>query len=342
MSAVSALYFDGRQARAHSVRLAALDGDRLAIDGAEVQRVEAKSAIRVTPRLAGVHRTLFLADGAQVQVQDCALLDAWFPRRNRLESFVERLERKAAAVAAALLVVIGGGFGFFYIGVPLLAQHIANAVPAAVERRMGEETLALIRRLDARASALSAERQAALQEKFRGFVAGLPDAADYQLHFVAGLGANAFALPGGIVVVTDELVQVLDGDEQFLAVIAHEIGHEVHRHALREVLQASSVAIVASFFTGDVASASAAVVSIPAFLLNQHYSRDFETEADDYAFEQLAAHDISPARFADALLRVYQATHERAGEEHEYLATHPATRVRLERAHAAAQAHGMR
>ena len=68
---------------------------------------------------------------------------------------------------------------------------------------------------------------------------------------------------------------------------------------LRSVLQNSAVVLVSAYFTGDVSSASALVVSVPTFLLNNHYSRAFEEDADNYAFASLAAHHISPGRFAE-------------------------------------------
>jgi len=125
-------------------------------------------------------------------------------------------------------------------------------------------------------------------------------------------------------------------EDRFLAVIAHEIGHEEHRHVLRSVLQNSGVVLISVYFTGDVSSASALVVSVPTFLLNSHYSRAFEAEADDYAFASLAAHHISPGRFAE-VMEAMQKADPHIRHEVGYLSTHPLSVDRIMSARKAAE-----
>jgi predicted Zn-dependent protease len=89
------------------------------------------------------------------------------------------------------------------------------------------------------------------------------------------------------------------GDERFLAVAAHEIGHEVNRHVLRSVLQSSAVVLIGAYFTGDVSSASTLVVAVPTFLLDSHYSRGLRGRSRLLCIRQLGEHGISPGRFAE-------------------------------------------
>ena len=338
MTIVDATYFDGRTSRPHAVRVSSLGAD-LAIVGPEWTRQEACASIRVTTRIAGTHRTLLLSDGAQVQIADNDAVDLWFPQRNRLEALVDRLERHSTAVATALLVtVISVVWGIFY-GLPMAAEHVARFIPDAVAERMGEEASEMLPRFGFDDSKVAPERQHELQSAFDGFTRDLAGATHYRLRiFHAGqaIGANAFALPGGTIVFTDELIELLQNDEQFLAVLAHEIGHEEHRHLLRSVLQGSGVALFSALVTGEVSSAGAVVVAIPTFLLHNHYSRAFESEADDYAFASLAAHNISPKRFAE-VMRALQAAdpHSERGAR-AYLSTHPPTLERIMRAEQAA------
>lgn len=338
MSAVEATYFDGRTSAAHAVQLTSC-GEQLTVAGIGWTRCEAHGGIRVTTRLAGTHRTLALPDGAQLQVRDNDAVDGWFPRRNRLEALVDRLERHAAAVATALLVtILSVTWGIFY-GLPLAAEHVAGYIPDSVVARMGEETSEMLPRFGFDDSHLTAGRQQELQDLFAGFAQRTGDRKHYRLlffHATEGIGANAFALPGGTLVITDQLVDLFKNDEQFLAVLAHEIGHEEHRHLLRSVLQGSGVALFSALLTGEVSSAGAIVVAIPTFLLNNHYSRAFESEADDYAFAALAAQGISPGRFAEVmqLLQKNRLFDERGAD---YLSTHPPTFERILRAEQAAE-----
>ena len=61
------------------------------------------------------------------------------------------------------------------------------------------------------------------------------------------IGPNAFALPGGSIVITDELVALVDGDAAVVTgVLGHELGHVRHRDGMRMLLQASAVGVLAS------------------------------------------------------------------------------------------------
>src|SRR5690606_40050887 len=99
----------------------------------------------------------------------------------------------------------------------------------------------------------------------------------------------AFAMPGGTILLTDELVQLAEALQpqqpqqaltQILGVLAHEVGHVEHRHALRQFVQGTIVAAAVTWYLGDVSSLLAAA---PTALLNTRYTRNFEREADAYA-----------------------------------------------------------
>ncbi len=337
MSAVDAVFFDGKVSLPRHVRVSA-EGDAITIAGEGWTRNAAIREVRVTTRIAGTHRTLVLADGAQLQIGDNDAVDAWFPRRNRLEALVDRLERHAVAVAAALVVTVATTAWVMFFGLPLAAEHVARYIPDSVSERMGAETQQMLPRFGFKPSALARARSDELQAKFAKYVEGLPHADHYRVAFMhapESVGANAFALPGGTIVFTDQLIDLLKNDDQFLAVLAHEMGHEEKRHLLRSVLQSSGVVLVTALMTGDVSSAGAIVVAIPAFLLHNHYSRAFESEADEYAFASLAAHGISPRNFADAM-RVLIKAHPGSERGMAYLSTHPPTRDRILRAESAA------
>ncbi len=407
MSAVAATFFDGRSSRAHLVQVstALLDagGSVLLIRAGDWERNELLSGIRVTPRVAGIHRTLVLRDGGQLQVEDNNAVDAWFPNRDRTAAWIDRLERHSVAVAASLLVTVASIVFVIFFGIPYAAEKIAAHIPDSVAREMGEQTVTLLNRFGLENSKLPQKRRDELQAVFTKYVADLPDPKHYQLRFMDAKQPNAFALPGGIIVVTDEMVRLIDtkadgvedksagkdegaaddeedsddadedeeaasneiakgadeaaaqeaskaagktggdakvedqvGDERFLAVAAHEIGHEEHKHVLRSVLQSSAVVLIGAYFTGDVSSASTLVVAVPTFLLDSHYSRDFEAEADDYAFTSLAAHGISPGRFAE-VMQAMQKADPHIRHESGYLSTHPPTVDRIVKAREAAE-----
>jgi Zn-dependent protease with chaperone function len=329
------IYFDGRSGRAHAVALRRIGRAHFALEGDGVQRNGAIAQLSVTPRLARVERTVAFADGARLQLPATAEIDAWFPRHDRLQALVDRLERHAHAVAAAVLVCLftlaAGGFW----GVPWAADRIAAGIPAGVEHSLGAQVLGHLDGLGLNASTLPKLRQDTLRRRFAELLRGLPDASGYRIEFrdAPRLGANAFALPGGTVVVTDQLVRLLHDEREIDAVVAHEIGHQQHRHALRQALRGSFVAVVAALFTGDVSSAGAVVIAVPTFLLDSHYSRGFESEADAFAFDLLARHDTSPHWFARAMEALLADQPDDA--QLAYLSSHPPTAERIAQADAA-------
>jgi predicted Zn-dependent protease len=219
---------------------------------------------------------------------------------------------------------------------PRLAKYAATRIPIAAERDLGTKALGW---LDGNGwlapTTLSGEEQEPLRTGFAALVHGLPLEATYSLQFRASprIGANALALPGGTIVITDAMVKVADSPEEIMAVLAHEIGHVELRHTLRQALQDSLVAAVVTTLTGD-ASPGAAVTGLPVVVAQAHYSRDFETQADDYAFALLNRHDISPGRFADLLERLEKRSNA-GGTRATFLDSHPPTPERIRRARAA-------
>ena len=154
------------------------------------------------------------------------------------------------------------------------------------------------------------------------------------------IGPNAFALPGGAIVLTDGLVDLARNDAQVSAVLAHEIGHVRHRHGLRQALQAAGLAALITALAGDAVSITSLAVTLPTLLLQNGYSREFEDEADSYAFQRLREIGLSPKDFAEIIARLEEfrskdagATRSNTGERNmDYLSTHPATARRIERA----------
>ena len=338
MTQLRGSYFDGRTSRAHAVEVTCEAGT-LRVHGAGIQRSDPLAQVRVSAPLDGVPFTLAYADGARLQLPPDAPVQTWFPRQHCIENQVNRWERRAGIAAASVLVVVLALVALFRWGLPAAADYAAMHLPAAVDRAVGEQSLAFLRSRVLTPSTLPEARRAELDAHFHAFAARIGDADDLRLRFYASkaLGANAFALGGGTIVVTDEMVRAMPDDDAFLAVVAHEMGHQHYRHMLRMVLRGSGVAIVVSVLVGDVSGGTLAI-AIPAFLLNAHYSRGFERQADDFAITALERAGISPLAFVRAMQALEKAHPELHGDaDARYLSTHPVTADRIAHAEAAAR-----
>ncbi len=98
------------------------------------------------------------------------------------------------------------------------------------------------------------------------------------------MGANAFALPGGTIIFTDEIVELAEDDGELVAVFAHERGHVVNNHSMRNLMQSAGVTFVLGWMLGDLTMITDVVlVGAPVLLQQMSYSRSFEREADEYA-----------------------------------------------------------
>jgi Zn-dependent protease with chaperone function len=293
----------------------------------------------LSPRLGRTVRVLKLPGEGQLQLADSPLLDRWLPTPGRVEAWADWLERRRSAAIGAGIATVLGVVLFFQLGLPWMANRLAPVIPRAMERTISDQALGLIDRMQLKPSQLPAERQLALQLAFQALTRGLPRELDYRLSFrdAPGLGPNAFALPDGHVVVTDQLVQLVgENEDELLAVLAHEAGHHEHRHGMRQALQSSAVVVVAGFLFGDLSGTGSLSVSIPVLLLESGFSRDHEREADAFAFDLLKQRERSPADFARVMRRLSQHYGEKDFGAVSYLSTHPPSAERVEAAERAA------
>lgn len=302
---VNAVYFDGHSARRQAVTLQAAPGF-IELRGEGVQRDEPVSGIRISSKLGNSPRQLYFADGAHCEIRDHADFEALLLGAGVVpHSPLSRLENSWRHALAATFLFVIFVVASIYWGLPWAASVAAGRVPASVALSMDTHFLSAVDDGMMRPSTLGEARQTILRKRFEGLrdADGLPP---HRLVFRSSkqIGANAFALPGGTVVVTDQLVSLAIDDEEILAVLAHELGHVKERHPMRQLLQSSVVGLAMTWYLGDVSSLLAAA---PTLLLETGYSRDFERRADRYAANMLRANGIAPTRLADILEKLEAA-----------------------------------
>ena len=323
-------YFDGVSARAISVEVEA-DSKEIAFVERGIRCVFPLADVWVQPPLGHTRRVIELPDGGRLETGDIAILDGLRPTRgdSSFWRWLHRLENHLGWVLAALVLTVLVGWGALRYGVPALAEQVAQATPAAMEHKLGEQVLAGMDHGKYgyfKPSQLSSSRRVALSAELKALCTRQADCPSYRLEFRRGgvIGANAFALPGGIVLVTDELVALAQNDSEVMAVLAHELGHVRMRHALRQTLQGALSGLLLAAVTGDVNSLAS---GLPAVLLQLRYSRDFETQADAYALSALQHACVPPHVFADILGRL----EKRAGASiPEVVSSHPDSKARVQ------------
>jgi predicted Zn-dependent protease len=302
----AALYFDGSSARARPVQLR-LEGAELVADAGAAENPGASqrwplAEVQWPERTRHGQRVIHLRRGGSLQALDGAAFDAWRRAAGLRESWIVRAQQNwRATTAAACAVVVLAVAGSLW-GVPLAARAVVSVLPATVDVAVGDTVMSQLNDGLLEPSALPAPRQAALRAAFAEAVAAAYPAGDaprWRLHFCEAdkrIGANAFALPGGHIVITDLLIERLAGhDDTVVGVLAHELGHLRHRDGMRGVVQLALLGTATSVVIGDFSSVLA---SAPALLGHLAYTRDAERAADAEAARVLKASGRSPAVMA--------------------------------------------
>jgi len=212
-------------------------------------------------------------------------------------------------VATALLT-----FSFFRWGLPWASLHIAHALPERAGQVISSSTLDFLDRWVLKETELDAQTTTRIEEHFRTQLLPLNtgiDSSKFNLLFrkwsIDGEPvANALALPGGEIILTDAFVELCETQQEMDSVIFHEIGHIVERHSLQRVVEASFITTAIMLLTGDGGGLSDLGVGLGSLLVSSHYSRNHETSADRYAFDQMLRAGMDPAVFGDILERVHE------------------------------------
>ncbi len=330
----SARYFDGQRATAHEVSVTLIE-DAISFQFQDKYFVYKKNQYALQTALAEVTRIIELDDGGRLEVVDPSGQFNQYTSTGYAENIIYALENNFRYIALALTFTVALIWGFISYGVPFIAEQVAHAIPLSTEKAMGEQVLQAMDLEDYvfQPSLLSASRQEQIKSELQILCQQQTNCPPYKLLFrrSARIGANAFALPGGTLIITDALVQLAKHDDEIIAVLAHELGHINRRHAMRQVLQSTLSGLVMVAVLGDFDSIAS---GLPASLLQLRYTRQMELEADAYALQALQKACISPRAFVNILERLSGSHKEnevdKSNSDFERLfATHPDTAIRL-------------
>jgi Zn-dependent protease with chaperone function len=336
---VAAAHYDG-QTSANKAVLLSIDGGDLLLRGSAGEMRWPLRDVHVSERLGDTPRLLTYAGGGHCEVKDLAGLARLLVQAGVGRSWLDRMQHSLGwALAAVLLIVVAFAGAYRYL-LPWGAEAIALRVPGALLQKMGDSTLETLDRFMLQPSTLDAARQQELRDAFARLAPPADPELQYHIIFRSSpdMGANAFALPDGTIVMLDQLVELTRDDNEIVAVLAHERGHVERRHGMRMVLQSSVVGLVLVWYVGDVSSLLA---TAPAIIMQAKYSRDMEREADIYAEQTLRANGLSPCLLGTMLDKLEAAHQAKAGEKHaeadaakdsgamDYLSSHPSTGERM-------------
>lgn len=334
---IRAKYYSAGSTQTQRITLT-LHGDRLLGDALQSHSNlfnEELTAIKVTDELANLPTELLFANGSKVEYVNEPEFDRSLRKQLTGSStslaFLEK--SKMAWLVCAILVPISL-FIFIKVIIPSSARAVVKLIPPNMVENIDQQVLNVIDDELISQSTTSEQVQQQVQRHWQGLLNRLPlNDYNYQLLFRGGerYGANAFALPGGTIVVTDELVALFEKNpDALMAILLHEIGHVEKQHSMQIMTETLGTSLLFTYFLGDIQGmaefANASVVT----LIQNDYSRTLEREADDYALMQLTQLNIPIQGFIEAMEGL-QKEHDENLKVMKYFSSHPELTRRIEK-----------
>ncbi|MCF8025518.1 MAG: M48 family metallopeptidase [Desulfobacteraceae bacterium] len=332
MSRFAATLFDGKSSAARTVNVEQ-DGKTLRICGRDGDFIRSAplGGCRITPPLGNTRRTIYLPDGARLDIDDqdaVAGLELYDTKHPGMK-LVHSLESKWGLVVFSLAGLVFCVWLFIAYGIPFLADKAARSVPAAMTETVSDRAFSQLDKRFLEKTELPKSRIAEIRAYFEDIAGDMKGDLHFRLLFRKSpqIGANALALPSGKVLVTDDLVKMAESRKEFAGIFAHEMAHVQERHGLRMVFQNAGVFFVVSALFGDVVSATSLGAALPTMLLERGYSKQFERQAD------LAAGKYLIRRMGSTKLyrRILQRLAEKSGGNSapSIISTHPNVKNRI-------------
>lgn len=362
---ITGLYFDGKTSKSHPAQLY-LSNQTIFLEYHNNNQSthtsqHTSSDIFIEPALGNIRRVIKFTgknqSGGRFESKEFAKIKELEHHlgKNQGINFIAWLESSWRWALGSLITVIAFSIFFFFFGLPALARLASKVTPNEFLVSLDQQAIDMLDNgYFMSKSTLSQERQKELRQKFQevkkwtdkewaksGYNYNLllrngePNKTDLYQGFP--IGANAFALPNGTIVMTDQLIALAKNDRELMGVLAHEIGHVQHRHALTSIYQAAGIGVMIVAITGDLISTTTMVASIPTALLQSGYSRQAETESDVFSGKYMMETYQSTKPLRDLLARL--ETDDKKADEHdvtedtglaELMMSHPGTKKRIE------------
>ena len=247
-----------------------------------------------------------------------------------------RIDRQGALRIGAWILAAGVSVAVLVkFVIPIFASQVAAAIPVSVEERIGkrvsDQIVGLLALVGGKrpADCVAPQGTRALAQVVGRLIANA-DLRDYgvRVRVIDSPLVNAFAMPGGHILLPRGMIGFVDNAEELAGVLAHEIGHVVYQHPTATMLKVATTSLLASLIVGDIAGGTIAV-GLAQHAIRSGYGREAEREADDYARQMLERASIDSRSFAGFFAKL-AARESDLMKSLQFLSTHPSTRERAD------------
>lgn len=225
-------------------------------------------------------------------------------------------------VGGTFLVLVLG----FWFGSDQLVELAVDRIPVEWERKLGESTYHdFLARQEVMKEGAAVE---AVNEMIHRLTSQIPENPyTFEVTVVKSDVVNAFALPGGYIVVFTGLMKKAESGEEVAGVLAHELNHVLQRHGLERIIKQLGFVAVVSIVLGNPPGLGGVMKQLGVELMTLKFGRAQETEADLTGLELLYRAKINPS----GMITFFQRLAEKDEGRVEWLSTHPMSNARAER-----------
>ena len=253
--------------------------------------------------------------------------------RNQIRALYGGRELKRALKITGIFL---GGFALVALIVSLLlgwmVRSLVARIPVEWEQELGEKLMAELKEEETFVE--DARIQTNLLHAVAPLLRAVPATGiEYRFYIQSSPFPNAFALPGGHVIVTTSLVELADRPEEIAGTVAHELAHVTLKHGFRKIISSAGPYLLCRLFMRSNSGLLGVLAGGSQLMVHQSFSQEYELEADDVAWQYLVAARIDPRGLPD-MLRKLEAEHQRRKLTllaPQALSSHPATDKRLRR-----------
>jgi len=289
------------------------------------------SEVRVDPPLGTAPRKLTLPDGIVFETEDHDGIEALTGQtRGSLLHHYEGFNAQLIGVVAICLAVV---WVLWRYGLNIMASVAITFTPPLVIEQIDAGSLQTIDFTMAEPSKLTGEQRGDVERIYRQLVRSLPDDVQRKHSFdllfrdMPGMGPNAFALPGGTIVMTDAFVEQFSQRDVLAGVLGHEIGHVVEEHGLKRLYRSLSLYLLIAFLAGDTGPILEDVILEGNLLLSLSFSREQETAADQFGLTLAKKAGFNPGGLKAFFRMLGEKYSDR--EPVQWMSTHPNNKERM-------------
>ena len=329
--AIEAVYFDGETARDNKVAVSLeTSGLHFSGDGVPARTWNLSGLTAIDPPHTGQPLRLSHDDqtGARLSIRNDAFTQQLLIAAPHLKGGFHPKR------TLRLFLWIGGGLsilaGLIYLTLNFAPQRLAVLLPDAWSKRVGEQMEASL--VQNAKVCQTPDGDKAIAVMLANLAEGNPDMPALRVRVYDIPIMNAFALPGGHIVLTRGLLREASEPGEVAGVLAHEIGHVAHHHPEAQMIRIAGMQVLISVATGTSGGTNASSLAGLAAILKS--SRDAEREADAYAVATLSAARVDPMALKHFFEKILKEEGKFPGGAFSNLgtvfSTHPVTTERID------------